>query len=94
MSATSFTSQPASSPAAAGVPTADIDASCRNPVVFLFAKAAGWLVLGSVFGFIATLKFHKPDLLADSAWLTYGRVQPAAMNSFLYGFIAAGCTRP
>src|SRR2546425_1604425 len=85
MSATSFTSQPASSPAA-GVPTADIDASCRNPVVFLFAKAAGWLVLGSVFGFIATLKFHKPDLLADSAWLTYGRVQPAAMNSFLYGF--------
>jgi len=55
-------------------------------VVFLFAKSAGWLVLASFFGFIASLKFHAPSLLSDWAWSTYGRIQPAAINSFIYGF--------
>src|SRR6185503_10626793 len=38
-----------------------------------------------------SLKFHSPNLLADCAALTYGRVQPAALNSLIYGFgIQAG----
>jgi len=85
MSAISSTTRPVSLPPGA-VPAADIDASCRNPVVFLFAKSAGWLVLASLFGFIASLKFHAPDILSDWAWSTYGRIQPAAINSFIYGF--------
>jgi cytochrome c oxidase cbb3-type subunit 1 len=63
-----------------------IDASCRWPMLFLAAKSAGWLFFGSLFGLIASLKFHGPAFLADSAWLTYGRVYPAAMTMFVYGF--------
>src|SRR5262249_34731910 len=45
-----------------------------------------WLVIGSIFSLIASIKFHSPAFLSDFGWLTYGRVRPAANNSFLYGF--------
>jgi cytochrome c oxidase cbb3-type subunit I len=63
-----------------------IDASCRLPLVALFLGAAVWLVIGSAFAMVASIKFHAPAFLADSAWLTYGRVRPASVNAFLYGF--------
>src|SRR5687768_13201751 len=90
MSSISSTTQAAALPPASGLPNAEIDASCRNPVVFLFAKSAGWLVLASILGFVASLKFHAPYILTDSAWSTYGRLQPAAINSFIYGFAVQG----
>ncbi len=62
------------------------DRSCRLPLLVLFVSAAVWLVLGSAFSLIASLKFHSPNFLADCAWLTYGRVRPACNNSLLYGF--------
>ena len=70
----------------APVAPADIDASCRLPLVVLFLSAAVWLVIGSAFALIASLKFHAPGFLADCAWLTYGRVRPAGINCMLYGF--------
>jgi cytochrome c oxidase cbb3-type subunit 1 len=66
--------------------SADIDASCRLPLMVLFLSAAVWLVLGSAFALAASLKFHAPDFLADCAGLTYGRVRPASFNCMLYGF--------
>ena len=72
--------QPA--PAAA----AESDASCRFPLLLIFFCAACWLIIGSGFALIASIKFHSPAFLADSAWLTYGRVQPASTNCLLYGF--------
>src|SRR5512137_2793687 len=68
------------------VAPAEIDASCRLPLVVLFLSAAVWLVIGSAFALIASIKFHAPGFLADSAWLTYGRVRPAGTSSLLYGF--------
>src|SRR5579883_1337611 len=70
----------------APVPAAEIDASCRAPVLLLFASAAVWVFLSSVLGMMATLKFHNPNLLADNPWFTYGRVHPAALNALTYGF--------
>jgi cytochrome c oxidase cbb3-type subunit I len=90
MSVLSPPSQP--SPAGAGGPecapgTPDaIDTSCRPPLALLFLAAAVWLLVGSVFGLLASIKFHAPGFLADPAWLTYGRVRPAATNALLYGF--------
>jgi len=52
----------------------------------LFLSAAVWLLVASVFGLIASIKFHAPGFLADSACLTYGRVRPASANAMLYGF--------
>ena len=63
-----------------------IDASCRPPLIALFLSAAVWLLIGSAFGLIASIKFHAPEFLADCGWLTYGRVRPASVNSMLYGF--------
>jgi len=63
----------------------------RLPLLALFGGAALWLVLGSVLAMIGSIKFHAPDFLANYAWLTYGRVQPAADDALLYGFcIPAG----
>jgi cytochrome c oxidase cbb3-type subunit I len=85
MNVTSSTSQNApvdSSPIRVG----DIDASCRVPLFVLFVSSAVWLVVASVFGLIASIKFHSPDFLSQCAWLTYGRVLPVAKNALLYGF--------
>src|SRR6266516_4445967 len=68
------------------VASAEIDASCRVPVLFLFGCAAFWVVTASVFALIASLKLHVPNLLADCPWFTYGRVQAAQMNALIYGF--------
>ncbi|MGB7768975.1 MAG: cbb3-type cytochrome c oxidase subunit I [Verrucomicrobiia bacterium] len=68
------------------VSPAEIDRSCCVPLLALFGGAALWLVVGSVLGLLASIKFHAPDFLADCAWLTYGRLQPAADNALLYGF--------
>jgi cytochrome c oxidase cbb3-type subunit I len=66
--------------------TSEIDASCRVPLLALFGGAAVWLVVGLALSLAAIMTFHKPDLFADFAWLTYGRVQPAANDALLYGF--------
>src|SRR6188508_2920393 len=63
-----------------------IDSSCRLPLFALFGGAAVWLTLSSVFGLIASIKFHLPSFLAGSAWLSYGRVFPASTNALVYGF--------
>src|SRR5215208_5787456 len=69
----------------------EVDVSCRLPLLVLFISAAVWLMLGSVFALIASIKFHKPSFLANYDWLTYGRVWPAYMTCLLYGFcIQAG----
>jgi len=69
----------------------EIDASARPPLFVLFFSGAIWLVISSIFGLIASIKFHSPDFLANCAWLTYGRVYPAATNALIYGFaIPAG----
>ena len=73
------------------VSTGDIDASCRLPLLVLFGHAAFWLLVSSAFGFLASLKFHAPNLLSDCAWLSYGRVHAVATMAFTYGFaIQAG----
>jgi cytochrome c oxidase cbb3-type subunit 1 len=67
--------------------TPEIDRSCRNAVMVLFAAAVSWLVLGALFGLIAAIKAHAPGLLAGTAWLTYGRVRPFAADALVYGFV-------
>ena len=63
-----------------------IDASCRLPLFTLFGGAALWLVLSSVFGFAASMTFHKPSMFADCTVFTYGRAYPAWSHLLVYGF--------
>ena len=64
----------------------DIDASCRGPLLLLFVTGATWLLISSVLGLLAAIKFHGPGFLAGTAWLTAGRLRPAAINALVYGF--------
>src|SRR5215471_17245087 len=75
-----------SGPSDPGPTLSEIDVSCRGPLVVLLVSAAKWLVIASVFGLIASIKFHSPEFLADLSWLTYGRVRPAWLDAVLYGF--------
>ena len=68
-------------------PNQGTDASCRAPLFVLFVGAAVWLAIGSLLALIASIKFHGPQLLANVAWLSYGRVHEAALAAQLYGFI-------
>ncbi|MFW6078963.1 MAG: cbb3-type cytochrome c oxidase subunit I [Gemmatimonadota bacterium] len=62
------------------------DASSRRPALLCFGTAIGWLLLGSVFGLLASLKMHWPDLLTAWAPVTFGRLRAAHLNTMIYGW--------
>ncbi|MGZ4986642.1 MAG: cbb3-type cytochrome c oxidase subunit I [Limisphaerales bacterium] len=72
------------------IPTSDVgtgmESSCRLPLMVLFVSALSWLLLATVFGLIASLKFHMPHFLAGIPSLTYGRVVALQADCALYGF--------
>jgi len=65
---------------------AEIDASCRWPVLYFFLSGLGWLLLGTLLALVTSMKLHLPDFLAECPWLTFGRVRPAHLNTVIYGF--------
>lgn len=67
-----------------------VDASCRVPLLPLLGGAALWLIVGLVLAIVASLNFHKPELFGNCAYLTYGRVLPAANDAIVYGFAIPG----
>lgn len=67
---------------------AEIDASTAKPVTLLLAAAILWLVLGSIFGLIASLKLHMPDWLDASPALTFGRVRTMHLTLVIYGWLS------
>ncbi|HEU5174918.1 MAG TPA: cbb3-type cytochrome c oxidase subunit I [Gemmatimonadaceae bacterium] len=62
------------------------DASSRRAVLALFTVAIGWLIVGTIFGDIASIKLHSPDFLTQQAWLTFGRVRTAHLHAVNYGW--------
>src|SRR4026209_413627 len=63
-----------------------IDASTRLPVLFFYASAIVWLLLGTLLAGLTSFKLHAPDLLSNLSFLTWGRVRPAHMNVMVYGW--------
>ncbi|MCL7743755.1 cbb3-type cytochrome oxidase assembly protein CcoS [Guyparkeria hydrothermalis] len=55
-------------------------------ILFFFVTAVTWLVVGSAFGLISSLKLHIPGLLDGSAPLTFGRMRTMHLNSVVYGW--------
>jgi cytochrome c oxidase cbb3-type subunit 1 len=64
----------------------EVDASCRYAVLFFYAGALFWLVVGSIFALVASWKMHSPDFLANISWLAFGRIRPVHVNAVIYGF--------
>jgi cytochrome c oxidase cbb3-type subunit 1 len=65
-----------------------IDASVRPVVVGLFLTATVWLLVSTLLGALAAVKLHHPDFL-NFSFLTYGRLAPAAENTFVFGWCGA-----
>ncbi|MCG5078148.1 cbb3-type cytochrome c oxidase subunit I [Paraburkholderia tagetis] len=62
------------------------DRSSRTPAFAFLSSSIVWLVLGSLAGLIASQKLTSPDFLAQSAWLTFGRIRTAHLNMVAYGW--------
>ncbi|MEI6340664.1 MAG: cbb3-type cytochrome c oxidase subunit I [Verrucomicrobiota bacterium] len=65
---------------------AEIDASCRVPVLFFVVSGLAWLLLGTLLALVASIKLHHPGFLASWEFLTFGRVRPAHLNTVIYGW--------
>ncbi|QDU18276.1 cbb3-type cytochrome c oxidase subunit I [Urbifossiella limnaea] len=75
---------------------AEIDTSCRGPVLYYAASAVFWLLVGTVLAVIASIKLHSPYFLTDSPYLTFGRVRMAHLQAVGVGWsgmsaMAGGC---
>lgn len=65
-----------------------IDEAGRLPVMLMVIVATAFLVLGSIFGVIASAKLHLPDWLVSHAPLTFGRVRTMHLNLVAYGWLS------
>lgn len=66
----------------------EIDNAARWPVLFFVLSAVAWLLLGSIFGLVVSLKFHWPDWLNQFAPLTFGVLRPLHLNTVIYGWVS------
>ena len=64
------------------------DTRHRKLIFALIGFGTFWLVLGSIFGVIASYKLHMPDWLNGSAPLTFGRMRTMHLNSVIYGWLS------
>lgn len=62
-----------------------IDASCGVVMLWLYS-ATFWLLAGSLLALLASIKLHSPYFVADTPWLTFGRVRPAHLNTMILGW--------
>ncbi|WP_150304225.1 cbb3-type cytochrome c oxidase subunit I [Pseudomonas saliphila] len=65
-----------------------IDEPGRKVVILMTVVAAVMLLLGTAFGLLASFKLHMPDLLSDSAAMTFGRVRTMHLNLVSYGWLS------
>jgi cytochrome c oxidase cbb3-type subunit 1 len=71
-----------------------IDRSIRIPVLIFLASGVFWLIVASGFWLLASSQIHTPTAwwtFPGVAWLSFGRVYPAFLDCFVYGWaICAG----
>ncbi|MGA8659331.1 MAG: cbb3-type cytochrome c oxidase subunit I [Chthoniobacterales bacterium] len=71
------------------VEPAEIDRTIRLPLLFFFSSALFWLVVASLLWLLATIQSYAPLdwwSIPGVPWLTFGRVYPAFLNAFVYGW--------
>lgn len=64
----------------------EIDTTARCPLFLLVGSGLVWLVLGGVLALLNLAQIYTPALLADCAWLTYGRLQAMQETVLVYGW--------
>ncbi len=66
------------------------DRSSAFPAFVLIGSAVVWLLVASAAGLLSSLKLHMPDLLTQTAWLTFGRMRTIHLNAVAYGWAPMG----
>lgn len=66
------------------------DKSSAFPAFVLIGSAVVWLLIASAAGLLSSMKLHWPDLLTESAWLTFGRMRTIHLNAVAYGWAPMG----
>lgn len=66
----------------------EIDASCRIPVLAFFGSAIFWLLIGTLFALVASIKLHHVEFISEYAAATFGRVRMAHLNTVIFGWAA------
>lgn len=64
------------------------DASTARVARYLIASSCAWLVLGSVYGLFASLKFNFPDWWTSHYDLSFGVFRPLHLNTVIYGWVS------
>ncbi|MBI4809679.1 MAG: cbb3-type cytochrome c oxidase subunit I [Nitrosomonadales bacterium] len=44
-----------------------------------------WLSVFPLVGLLVSIKFHLPDFLGETSWLTFGRLRPVHVNGVIFG---------
>ena len=76
-------------PGLENVEPAEVDRTLRLPLLVFFGSALFWLIVASGFWLLATIQSYAPHgwlSLPGIPWLTFGRVYPAFLNAFVYGW--------
>jgi len=71
------------------VEPAEVDRTLRLPLLVFFGSALFWLIVASGFWLLTTVQSYAPHgwwSVPGIPWLTFGRVYPAFLNAFVYGW--------
>lgn len=63
-----------------------IDESTRPTALLFLVSSLVWLMIGTIFAIISSIKLHHPEFLSDYEWLTFGRTRSAHLNAVAYGW--------
>lgn len=66
------------------------DRSSAFPAFVMLMSSVVWLIVASAAGLLSSMKLHWPDLLTDSAWLSFGRLRTIHLNAVAYGWAPMG----
>jgi cytochrome c oxidase cbb3-type subunit 1 len=66
-------------------PAANYDPKTIGVVYAYVAAATFWLLVGTGYGLLASIKLHWPDFLVLE-WLSFGRIRPIHTNTVLFGW--------
>ncbi|MHC4779791.1 MAG: hypothetical protein ACYTFG_14540 [Planctomycetota bacterium] len=58
----------------------------RTTVLAFFLSGMGWMIVGTIMGFIGAVELVAPDALGSVGWLTFGRIRAAHTNTAILGF--------
>lgn len=63
-----------------------LDQSAKTAALTWLSSAVFWLLVGTFYGLLSSIKMHIPEFMADSSWFTFGRIRPMHLNAVTYGW--------